>query len=68
MAEGLDHVEDGAALPGAEVPGPDAGVLRAKVVEGDEVAFCEVEDVDVVADGGAVLRLVVFAKLVCHVH
>jgi hypothetical protein len=57
--EGLDHLVDGAALAGAQVPGADAGVLLAEVVEGGEVAVGEVEDVDVVADGGAVLGVVV---------
>ena len=53
-AEGFDHVKDGAAFACAEVPGSDAGMVIAEVVEGDEVALGEVEDVDVVADGGAV--------------
>lgn len=54
-AEGLDHIVDGAALAGAEVPGAHAGLLLAEVVERDEVAVGQVQDVDVVADGGAVL-------------
>lgn len=58
--EGLDHLVDGAALAGAQVPGADAGVVLAEVVEGCEVAVGEVEDVDVVADGGAVLGVVVW--------
>lgn len=62
-AEGFDHVEDGAALAGAEVPGPDAWVLVAQVVERGEVAAGQVEDVDVVADGGAVVGGVVCGKL-----
>lgn len=57
--EGLDHLVDGAALAGAQVPGADAGVVLAEVVERCEVAVGEVEDVDVVADGGAVLGVVV---------
>jgi hypothetical protein len=57
--EGLDHLVDGASLAGAEVPGADAGVVLAEVVERGEVAVGEVEDVDVVADGGAVFGVVV---------
>jgi hypothetical protein len=54
--EGLDHLVDGAALAGAQVPGADAGVV-----------LTEVEDVDVVADGGAVFGVVVLGgkMLVC---
>ena len=58
-AEGLDHLEDRAALAGAQVPGAHAGAVCAQVVEGLEVAVGEVEDVDVVADGGAVVGGVV---------
>ena len=57
--EGLDHLVDGATLAGAQVPGADAGVVLAQVVEGGEVAVGEVEDVDVIADGSAVLGVVV---------
>jgi hypothetical protein len=57
--KGLDHLVDGAALAGAQVPGADAGVLLAEVVKGGEVAVGEVEDVDVIADRGAVLGVVV---------
>lgn len=61
--EGLDHLVDGAALAGAQVPGAHAGVVLAQVVQGLEVAVCQVEDVDVVADGGAVVRLVVCVEM-----
>lgn len=57
--EGLDHLVDGAAFSGAQIPGADAGVVLAEVVEGGKVAVGEVEDVDVVTDGGAVLRVIV---------
>lgn len=60
MTEGLDHVEDSAALAGTQVPCAHARVVRAEVVEGDEVTFCQVKNVDVVADGGTVLGLVVW--------
>lgn len=52
-------MEHGAAFAGAEVPGAHARVVCAQVVEGFEVAVGEVEDVDVVADGGAVVGGVV---------
>ena len=55
-------MEDCAALSGAEVPGFDAGVVGAEIGEGDEVAAGEVEDVDVVADGGAVGGGVVYVE------
>lgn len=67
VAESLDHVEDGAALAGAQVEGGDAGLLLAQVVQRDQVAAREVLDVDVVTDGGAVVRLVVF-RIVSFVH
>ena len=50
----MNHVEDGRAFASAEVPGADARVVVAEVVESDEVASREVEDVNVVADWGAV--------------
>jgi hypothetical protein len=59
LGKGADHLVDGAAAACAEVPGADAGVVGAEVVEGFEVAVCKVEDVDVVTDGGAVVRGVV---------
>ncbi|KND92431.1 putative quinone oxidoreductase [Tolypocladium ophioglossoides CBS 100239] len=59
-AERLDHLEDGAAAAGAQVPGLDAGLVLAEVVEGDEVALCQVDNVDVVADGSSVARGVVY--------
>lgn len=34
-AEGIDHLEHGAAAAGAQVPGLDAGLLLAEVVEGN---------------------------------
>jgi len=57
--ERLDHLVDGAALAGAQVPGADTGVVLAEVVERREVAVGEIENVDVIADGGAVLGVVV---------
>lgn len=59
--ESIDHLVDGAALAGTQVPGTDTGVIGAEVVEGLEMTICKVEDVDVVTDGGSVARLVV-----CH--
>lgn len=59
LGEGLDDVEDGAAAAGAKVPGLDTGLVLAQVLQGGEMAAGEVENVDVVADGGSVLRGVV---------
>jgi hypothetical protein len=59
FGEGLDHVIHGAAFAGSQVPGSDAGMLGTQVVQGDGVAAGQVEDVDVVADGGAVFGCVV---------
>lgn len=61
--ESLDHLVDGAALAGTEVPGADTGVVLAQVVQSLQVAVRQVEDVDVVADGGAVVRGVVCTEL-----
>jgi hypothetical protein len=59
FAEGLDHLEHGGPASGTEVPGFNTGILVTQVVERDEVAVGEVEDVDVVANGGAILGGVV---------
>ncbi len=58
-AEGLDDLEDGAAAAGAKVPLPHARLVLPEVVECDQVALREIENVDVVTDGGAVPRGVV---------
>ena len=60
LGEGADHLVDGATAAGTEVPGADTGVVGAEVVKGLEVAVGQVENVDVVADGGAVVGLVVY--------
>lgn len=57
--EGTDHLVDSAALAGTQVPGTDSGVVGAEVVQGLQVTICQVEDVDVVADGGTVVGGVV---------
>lgn len=57
--EGIDHLVDGAALAGTQVPGTHTGVVSAQVVEGFQVALGQVEDVDVVADSGSVAGVVV---------
>lgn len=59
VGEGVDHLVDGAALSGSQVPGLDTGVVAAEVVEGLQVAVGEIENVDVVTDGGAVAGVVV---------
>lgn len=58
-AEGADHLVDGAALAGTQVPGADTGVVGAEVVQSLQVAVGQVENVDVVTDGGAVVGVVV---------
>lgn len=48
-------MEHRATLSCSKIPGSDAGMVFPKVIESDEVALGEVEDVDVIADGGAVV-------------
>lgn len=57
--EGANHLIDGAALAGTQVPGADAGVVGTQVVEGLEVAVGEIENVDVVTDSGSIVRGIV---------
>lgn len=57
--ESTDHLVDCAALTGAQVPGAHTGVVGAQVVQSLEVAVCEIQNVDVVADGGTVVGGVV---------
>lgn len=59
LGEGADHLVDGAATAGTQVPGAHTGVVGAEVVQGLEVTVCKVENVDVVADSGSVVRGVV---------
>lgn len=59
LGEGADHLVNGAAAAGTKVPGAHTGVVGAEVVEGLEVAVCEVKNVDVVSDSGSVVRGVV---------
>jgi hypothetical protein len=63
LAECLDNLKDGAATTGTKVPCLDAGLVLPQVVEGDKVAAGEVDNVDVVADGCAVARGVVYEIL-----
>lgn len=53
-AESFDHMEDCTAFSCAKVPGADAGVVIAQMLERNEVTLGEVEDVDIVADSGTV--------------
>lgn len=59
LGEGTDHLVDSAATAGTKIPGAHTGVVGAEVVEGLEVAVCEVKNVNVVADSGSVVRSVV---------
>lgn len=54
LAEGVDDLEDGAPAAGAEVPRLHARLIIPQVVQGDQVTFGQVDDVDVVADSRAV--------------
>ena len=55
----MDHVEDGVADSGSEVEDLDSLVL---VLAGGDVAFRQVDDVDVVAHAGAVMGRIVVAE------
>lgn len=59
-AEGFDHVVHGAAFSGSEIPCAHTWVLLAEVIEGNQVPRGEIENVDVVADGSAIFRGVVY--------
>ena len=61
-AKGFDHLQDGTSSSGPEVPCSHARAAVAEIVERHEVAPGEVEDVDVIADGGAVFGGVVVAE------
>lgn len=58
-----DHLVHCAALASAQVPGAHPGVVGEEVVQGFEVAVGEVQNVDVVADSGAVARVVVYSSV-----
>lgn len=59
MTERLDHVVNRAALAGSQIPGPNSRVVASQMVQSNQVAFCKVENVDVVANGRSVFRGVV---------
>jgi len=50
----FDHLEDCRAFPCAEIPGPDTRMLFAEVIERDEMASCQVIDVDIISDRSAI--------------
>lgn len=58
LFEGPQHLQDRGALAGSEVPAADSGPGR-DVVQGGDVSFGEVHNVDVVALGSAVRGVVV---------
>lgn len=62
FAEGVDHLKHSAPATSAEIPGADAGLVRPQIIQRGKVASCQVEDVDVVPDGGAVVRGIVVAE------
>ena len=55
-------MEDRATFACSKIPGTYARSVIAKVVESDKMALCKVENVDVVADGGAIVRCVVYGQ------
>ena len=59
LLERCDQLEDADGLPGAEVVDD---VARLRLLEGGHVSFGEVDDVDVVAQAGAVGGVVVGAE------
>lgn len=58
--EGLDHLVHGAATTGSQVPCAHARVVGAQVVERKQVAVGQIQDMDVVTDGGTIARVIVF--------
>lgn len=60
LAESIDHLEDSGPAPRAQVPCSHSGLLLSKVVQGCEMALGEIDDVNVVADGGTVSGGVVY--------
>lgn len=61
--EGTNHFVDGAALTGTQVPGTDTGVVGAKVVQSLQVTVSQVQNVDVITDGSAVVGVVVYCNV-----
>ena len=59
LFEGGDHFEDGGGATGAEIVGGEAGLQAAN---SDEVTASEVDNVDVIAETGAVGCFVIVAK------
>jgi hypothetical protein len=54
LAEGVDNLEDGAATAGPQVPSLDARLLLAEIVQSSKVTFGQINNVDVIANGGTV--------------
>lgn len=54
LAESINHLKHGAAASGSQIPGPDARLLLAEVVQRSEMAFGEINYMDVVPDGSSV--------------
>ena len=63
LGEGLDNLKHGAALAGPQVPGTDTRAMLTQVVEGDQVTLGEIQNVDVVPDGGSVFGSVVYKRV-----
>ena len=58
LFEGSDHFEDGSGVAGAEIVGFEA---RFQALDGSEMTFCEVDNVNVIAEAGAVFGVVIVA-------
>lgn len=58
--EGLDHLVDSASATGSQVPGAHTRVVGAQVVQGEQVTVGQIQDVNVVTDGGTIAGLVVY--------
>ena len=59
LAEGIDNLVDGASTARSQIPCLYARLLFAEVIEGEQVTLGKVDDVDVIADGGAIAGRVV---------
>lgn len=60
FGESVDHFVDSAPTASTQVPGAHAGVVGAKIVQGQQMTVSQVENVNVIADSSAVARGVVF--------
>ena len=57
--EGCNHVDDCRAVACSKIPRSYARLDAQETVDGGEMAGCEIDNVDIIADGCAILRIVV---------